>query len=84
MEAHNQPQLQSRVLKGLASWKYQILFGLWLGTTAVAFYRIRRQPFRQAVKVEQYETVFKGTSLAAAVAGIAISGKAGRSSSRST
>ncbi|KAM3425517.1 Tripartite motif-containing protein 60 [Cercospora zeina] len=59
---------QSKTLDGLDSWKYQILFGVWLGGTAMVFHRIRRQPFRQAVKVEQYETAFKSTSLAATVA----------------
>ena len=69
------PQSQATHLDTLARWKYQILFGVWLGGTAAVFWRIRRQPFRQAVKIEQYETVFKGTSLAAAVTGIAMSGK---------
>ncbi|GIZ42559.1 hypothetical protein CKM354_000582100 [Cercospora kikuchii] len=73
---------QAKALESLDSWKYQILFGIWLGGTAFAFHRIRRQPFRQAVKVEQYETVFKSTSLAATVAGIAMSGRANRTRPR--
>jgi hypothetical protein len=63
------------VVDGLASWKYQILFAVWASVTAVAFSRIRRQPYSQSIKIEQYESVFKGTSLSGAVTGIALSGK---------
>lgn len=66
---------QTTRLDSLARWRYHILFGVWLVGTGAAFHRIRRQPFRQAVKIEQYETIFKGTSLAAAVTAIAMSGK---------
>jgi len=57
------------------TWRYHLLFGAWALGTSVAFLRVSRQPYMQAVKWEQYETIFKGTTLAAALGGIALSGK---------
>lgn len=48
------------------------IFAVWLVGTSAAFYRVSRQPFPARQKWEQYETIFKGTTLAAALAGIAV------------
>jgi hypothetical protein len=53
--------------------KYQVLVGTYVAVTAVLFLRVHRQPYSSAVKWEQYETIFKGTSLAAVLGGIAMS-----------
>lgn len=63
-------------MDSLAEYKYQLLFATYATVTGFAFWRIRRQPYNTSIKMEQYETVFKGTSLAAAVTGIAMSGSA--------
>lgn len=58
----------------LSRYRYRILFGAWLFVTGVAFFRVSRQPYNSRIKSEQYETIFKGTSLAAVLAGIGVSG----------
>jgi hypothetical protein len=52
------------------SYKYFVLFDAYACVSAAAFYGVHRQPYITAVKWEQYETIFKGTTLAAAIAGI--------------
>lgn len=58
----------------LSQYRYHLLFGIYASATAAAFYRVHRQPYNTAIKWEQYETIFKGTTLAAAIAGFAMSG----------
>ena len=70
MNEHERPFFAS-----VASSKYLILTGAYILITGAAFFRIHRQPYGRAVKWEQYETVFKGTTLAAALVGIGISGR---------
>lgn len=58
-------------------YRYEALFGVWLVVTGATFMRIRRQPYSTRLKVEQYESIFKGTSLGAIVLGIGMSPKRG-------
>ncbi|XXG99964.1 Chitinase 2 [Hypoxylon texense] len=62
-------------------YKYHVLVATYLAVTSFFFYRVYRQPFSRAIKSEQYETIFKGTSLAAVVGGVAMS-SAGRAKYR--
>lgn len=61
----------------LGRYKYHVLAGAYIAATSVMFYRVHRQPYASAIKWEQYETIFKGTSLATVITGVAIS-SAGR------
>ena len=61
---------------------YKSTFGLWLVATSLAFYRVSRQPFPSRQKWEQYETIFKATTLASVLMAIGIGGAFNRSSSR--
>ncbi|KAI0595337.1 hypothetical protein F4775DRAFT_595432 [Biscogniauxia sp. FL1348] len=54
-------------------YKYHLLIGIYTTVTSLLFYRVHRQPFALAIKSEQYETIFKGTTLAAVIGGIAMS-----------
>ena len=56
----------------LSKYRYEALFGVWLAVTGVTFLRISRQPYSSRLKVEQYESIFKGTSLSAILIGIGI------------
>lgn len=67
------PQLEQAYEK----YRYEALFGVWLVVTGATFMRIRRQPYSTRLKVEQYESIFKGTSLGAIVLGIGMSPKRG-------
>ncbi|KAJ4983547.1 hypothetical protein SVAN01_10963 [Stagonosporopsis vannaccii] len=58
-------------------YRYEALFSVWLVVTGATFMRIRRQPYSTRLKVEQYESIFKGTSLGAIVLGIGMSPKRG-------
>ena len=53
-----------------AKYRYEALFGVWLVVTGATFLRIKRQPYSMRLKVEQYESIFKGTSLGAVLLGI--------------
>ena len=55
--------------------KYYLLVGVYSTVTAFAILRVSRQPYSGRVKAEQIETIFKGTTLAAVILGIGISGK---------
>ncbi|KAI1411907.1 hypothetical protein F5Y13DRAFT_52580 [Hypoxylon sp. FL1857] len=57
----------------LSRYKYHLLIGAYLVSTSFFFYRVYRQPFSTAIKSKQYETIFKGTTLAAVVGGVAMS-----------
>ena len=61
--------------------KYQILLGTYLTVTVAAFFRIAQQPYSRSIKAEQFESIFKGTTLAAVVVGVAISGRINRARS---
>ncbi|KAL7624996.1 hypothetical protein AAE478_004210 [Parahypoxylon ruwenzoriense] len=65
----------------LFRYKYHVLIWTYLILTSSLFCRIYRQPFSLAMKSEQYETIFKGTTLAAVVGGVAMS-SAGRAKYR--
>jgi hypothetical protein len=56
----------------LEKYRYEILFGAWLAVTGATFLRIKRQPYSTRLKIEQYESIFKGTSLGAVLIGIGI------------
>ncbi|KAK8070959.1 hypothetical protein PG997_011162 [Apiospora hydei] len=56
-----------------STYKYKLLAGTYLIITALLCYRVHRQPYAPAIKWEQYETIFKGTSLSAVVGGVAMS-----------
>jgi hypothetical protein len=54
----------------VSKYRYELLFGAWLLVTGGVFARIRRQPYSTGLKIEQYESIFKGTSLGAVLLGI--------------
>jgi hypothetical protein len=56
----------------LEKFRYEILFGAWLAVTGATFLRIKRQPYSTRLKIEQYESIFKGTSLGAVLIGMGI------------
>ncbi|KAF2127487.1 hypothetical protein P153DRAFT_295218 [Dothidotthia symphoricarpi CBS 119687] len=56
----------------LLRYRYEALFGVWLVVTGTTFLRIARQPYSSRLKLEQYESIFKGTSLSAVLLGIGI------------
>ncbi|KAL1641475.1 hypothetical protein SLS58_005980 [Diplodia intermedia] len=58
----------------LSKHRHPLLFGAWLLLTGAAFLRVSRQPYHSRLKTEQYETIFKGTSLAAVLAAIGLGG----------
>lgn len=58
--------------------RYRLLALVWGLSTAVFFTRVSRQLYSQSIKWEQYETIFKGTTLGAALAGFAMSGRVNR------
>ncbi|KAF4554909.1 Hypothetical protein D9617_3g019780 [Elsinoe fawcettii] len=58
--------------------RYLFLFATWAAVTGAAFYRVSRQPYITRIKTEQYETIFKGTTLLAALVGIGMSGRLGK------
>ena len=74
------PQASTKepVLGFVQRHKLQLLGAAYVLVTGGCFWRISRQPYSRSMKWEHYETVFKGTTLAAAVAGIAVSGGANR------
>lgn len=43
--------------------------------TGSALLRVGKQPYSRTIKLDQAESIFKGTTLAAVVVGIAINGK---------
>lgn len=56
----------------LSKYRYEALFGVWLAVTGATFLRISRQPYSTRLKVEQYESMFKGGALSAILIGIGI------------
>lgn len=58
----------------LYPYRSHLLCGTWLFLTGAAFFRVSRQPYNSRVKSEQYETVFKATTLAAVIGGIGLNG----------
>ena len=67
----------------LGEYKYHILITSYVLITGLAIFRVNLQPYSRRIKLEQIETVFKGTTLGAVVLGIAISGKINRPRSAS-
>ncbi|PNS16600.1 hypothetical protein CAC42_4564 [Sphaceloma murrayae] len=62
----------------LSKYRYEFLFATWFITTGAAFFRVSRQPYSLSIRAEQYETIFKGTSLTAALIGIGLNERLGR------
>lgn len=62
------------IYSALVGYKYPLLCATYVLITGAAFARVRRQPYTQSIKMEQYESIFKGTTLAAVVVGAVISG----------
>lgn len=56
--------------KAVSKYRYELLFGAWLLVTGGTFLRISKQPYSTRLKVEQYESIFKGTSLSAVLLGM--------------
>ncbi|KAF1913089.1 hypothetical protein BDU57DRAFT_457956, partial [Ampelomyces quisqualis] len=54
----------------ISKYRYEVLFGTWLLITGGTFLRISRQPYSARLKIEQYESIFKGTSLSAVLLGM--------------
>ncbi len=59
----------------LEKHKYSFLFGIYILLTGGVILRITRQPYARSLKSDQIETIFKGATLAALIAGVGISGK---------
>lgn len=55
-------------------YRFHILAAAWLLLTGAGFLRVSRQPYAQRLKMEQYETIFKGTTLGAALIGMTLAG----------
>lgn len=53
-------------------YRYAVIFGAYLAVTGFAFWRIARQPYTRSIKWDQYETVFKATTLAGALGAIGL------------
>ena len=58
----------------LSVYRYHLLFAAWASVTGLAFFRVSWQPYNARIKSEQYETIFKGTSLVAALTGMGLGG----------
>lgn len=58
----------------MSAYRYHLLFAAWISFTGLAFFRVSRQPYNTRIKTEQYETIFKGTTLSAALVGMALGG----------
>lgn len=58
----------------LYPYRFHILIGSWLFFTGAAFFRVSRQPYNSRVKTEQYETIFKATTLGAVIGGVGLNG----------
>lgn len=56
----------------ILKYRYPLLMTTYIAATSFFFYRISRQPFAQAIKWEQYESVFKATTLAAVLGGVGL------------
>jgi hypothetical protein len=67
----------------LHNYRYYLLAGVYVAVTGGAFLRISRQPYTRSIKWEQCETVFKGMTLLAAIAGFALSGTVNKRRSQS-
>lgn len=73
------PRSQSTLL---SQYKYHLIASLYVLVTGGLAWRIKRQPDSQAVKAEQYETLFKGTTLAAILIAFVAGGKMNKPRSR--
>ncbi|KAJ4359437.1 hypothetical protein N0V95_002184 [Ascochyta clinopodiicola] len=69
--------VSQQLAQAYEKYRYEALFGVWLVVTGATFMRIKRQPYSTRLKVEQYESIFKGTSLGAIVLGVGMSPKRG-------
>ncbi|KAK3061777.1 hypothetical protein LTS18_005454 [Coniosporium uncinatum] len=71
----------STTLQTLHTYRYHILAVTYSLFTVTAFLRVHRQPYNSRLKTEQYETIFKGTTLAAVLVGVGMTGGWGRARS---
>jgi hypothetical protein len=68
---NHRQKMTDQVSENVASkYRYELLFGAWLLVTGGTFFRISKQPYSSRLKTEQYESIFKGTSLSAVLLGI--------------
>ena len=75
-------QPSTEAVSSINKYKFSLLTGCYVVATGLAFLRVHRQPYNQAIKVEQYETIFKGTTLATVLIGVALTGKGRQSRSK--
>ncbi|KAF2815383.1 uncharacterized protein BDZ99DRAFT_459268 [Mytilinidion resinicola] len=55
-------------------YRYHLLLVLYASITSIAFLRVARQPYSRRLKTEQYETIFKATTLDSVAVCIAMTG----------
>lgn len=55
-------------------YRYPLLIGAYVVITGTAVFRVSRQPYGQSLKWEQYETIFKFTTLGVVLGGIGMGG----------
>ncbi|KAF2446899.1 hypothetical protein P171DRAFT_429844 [Karstenula rhodostoma CBS 690.94] len=58
----------------LIRYRYPLLITAYACITGAAFLRVSRQPYSRSIKWEQYETIFKFTTLGAVLVGIGTGG----------
>lgn len=64
----------SRLKTAAITYRYHALVTVYVLSTGFFFYRVNRQPYRNSVKWEQYESIFKATTLASVLVGIGMGG----------
>lgn len=74
MAAFPQPTATSQPTSVLSTYRLPLLISGYILVTGFFFLQVTRKPYSQSMKLEQYESVFKGTTLAAVLLGIGISG----------
>lgn len=65
---------QSPLKQTAIAYRYHALVAVYILSTSFFFYRVLRQPYRSSVKWEQYESIFKATTLASVLVGIGMGG----------
>lgn len=53
-----------------SAYKYHALAGIYVLATGFFFFRVHRQPYPQSMKFEQYESIFKATTLSSVLVGV--------------
>jgi len=62
----------------LYSYRYPLLVSTYLLVSGAFFFRIQRQPYTKSIKIEQCESIFKATTLAAVLVGVGMEGDINR------